>query len=230
MEPPRIELEGERILLISPHCDDGVFSCAHLLMTHPNSVVATVFAGRPPAGQPLTEWDRAAGFQPGDDVIGLRRAEDLDALVILGAYPLWLDFCDSQYQQPPSGEDVALALREVLRVMQPAAVFLPLGLFHRDHLLAHEAGLQVRREAAAPVWLLYEDAIYRRLPGLVEERLRRLGEAAIRLSPVSFPEGDPLRKRDAVGCYRSQVRALCQPGGPGYADALTPERYWLVEA
>lgn len=230
MEHPRIELDDERILLISPHCDDGVFSCAHPLMAHPQSVVATVFAGRPPAGQPLTEWDRAAGFQPGDDVIGLRRAEDLDALVVLGAYPLWLDFCDSQYQRSPSEEDVALALREVLRLMQPRAVFLPLGLLHGDHLLTHGAGLQARRDAAAPLWLLYEEAIYRRLPGLVEERLRRLRESAIRLSPVSFPEGDPRRKRDAVECYRSQLRALGRPGGPGHADALESERYWLVEA
>jgi hypothetical protein len=65
------------LLVLSPHCDDAVLACGEMLEAHPGSVVATVFAGCPPAGAPLTEWDRAAGFQAGDDVMNARRAEDL---------------------------------------------------------------------------------------------------------------------------------------------------------
>jgi LmbE family N-acetylglucosaminyl deacetylase len=45
----------QRLLVVSPHCDDAVLSCGSLLETHPGSAVVTVFAGTQPAGQPLTE-------------------------------------------------------------------------------------------------------------------------------------------------------------------------------
>jgi len=103
-------------------------------------VVVTVFAGRPPANLPLPEWDQAAGFQPGDDVMSIRRAEDLEALTLLQAKPLWLDFCDNQYGCSPSVMEVVSALQEVVRRVPHDAIFLPLGLFHSDHQLTHEAG------------------------------------------------------------------------------------------
>ncbi|MGH6635951.1 MAG: hypothetical protein ACRED0_07390 [Gammaproteobacteria bacterium] len=51
----------EPLLVVSPHCDDGVFSCGQLIEAHPGAVVATVFAGRLPPNHPLPEWDRGAG-------------------------------------------------------------------------------------------------------------------------------------------------------------------------
>jgi hypothetical protein len=36
------------------------------------------------------------------------------------------------------------------------------------------------------------------------------------------------RKRDAVACYRSQIRALATRRG--HADAFEPERYWRVRS
>jgi LmbE family N-acetylglucosaminyl deacetylase len=61
------------LLVISPHLDDAVFSCGQLLEVHPGATVVTIFAGRPPPGTPLTDWDSAAGFGPGEDPIGRRR-------------------------------------------------------------------------------------------------------------------------------------------------------------
>ena len=219
-----------RILIISPHCDDAVFSCGDLLAVHPGAVVVTVFAGRPPSGGKLTEWDEASGFQQGDDVMGLRREEDRAALSGLHAEPVWLDFCDSQYKQSPTAAELTDALERVCRHADPDAVFFPLGLFHDDHKLAHAASLSLRERAATSRWFAYEDAIYRRYRGLVQERLSGLAIAGIVLTPIA-PAAcrDSPHKRQAMDCYVSQLRALCTPGRPGYQDAFAPETYWRIE-
>ncbi|HEX2055146.1 MAG TPA: PIG-L family deacetylase, partial [Nitrospiraceae bacterium] len=95
----------QRLLVISPHCDDAVFSCGSLLAAHPGSIVATVFAQGPPPGRPLTEWDRTSGFQVGDDVMMQRRDEDRRALSLVSAQPLWLEFQDRQYGESPACHD-----------------------------------------------------------------------------------------------------------------------------
>jgi len=218
------------MLVISPHCDDAVFGCGALLARHPGACVVTVFAGRPHHDESLTAWDAAAGFQAGEDVMGKRREEDRAALAVLRARPVWLDFCDSQYARSPSARDVATALDEVIRREAATTAVVPLGLFHSDHQLAHEAALQARRAHPACIWLTYEDAIYRRIPGLVDARLAELAAAGLR--PVPFtPDGraDDSAKRAAIACYPSQLRALSRPGYPGFEDAFAPERYWRLE-
>jgi LmbE family N-acetylglucosaminyl deacetylase len=87
----------DRLIVVSPHLDDAVLGCGHLLAQRPGAVVITVFAGRPPRRERVTPWDAAAGFGPGDDVVGARRMEDRRALGALGARPLWLPFLDAQY-------------------------------------------------------------------------------------------------------------------------------------
>lgn len=215
------------VLVLSPHCDDAVFACGQMLEAHPGSLVATVCAGRPPAGAPLTEWDRAAGFGPADDVMGMRREEDRAALGLLGAAPLWMDFRDSQYGPTHSAADLQDAIGRVIRLVRPAAVFVPMGLFHSDHRSVHEAAILVAERHRDCRWFLYEDALYRRIPGLVDERLRLVTEAGFLLTPVSFPVRTSCgRKAEAVHCYRSQLRALSTKGRPGHEDALAAERYW----
>ena len=218
-----------RLLVVSPHCDDAVFACGQLLDSHPGSIVVTVCAGRPPAHVSLTEWDRAAGFVSGDDVMGIRRSEDRAALTVLAAHPVWLDFCDSQYRQSPSIEAVMEALHEAVCAFRVRTIVLPLGLFHSDHLLTHQATLLLRRRHGHCSWYLYADALYRRLPGLTERRLDECAATGLRLQPVTFP-ADVLspRKRAAVQCYRSQLRALSTPGRPGYADAVSQEMFWRI--
>src|SRR4051812_4728612 len=84
--------DTEPVMIVSPHLDDAVFGCGELLGARPGSVVVTVFAGAPPTYETVTEWDALAGFRAGDDVMAARRAEDRDALAVLGARPVWLDF------------------------------------------------------------------------------------------------------------------------------------------
>jgi LmbE family N-acetylglucosaminyl deacetylase len=230
MHPARVVMAlgtHKPLLVLSPHCDDAVFACGELLESHPGSIVATIFAGRPSAADPLTEWDRAAGFAPADDVMEIRREEDRAALGLLGAAPLWLDFRDSQYGPTHSSADLRDAIEGVIRCIRPGTVVVPLGLFHSDHRSVHEAALGVAVTHRDCAWVLYEDALYRRIPGLVDERLRLVAKAGFSLDPMSFPVRSPCeRKVEAVHCYRSQLRALSTSGRPGHQDALTAERYW----
>jgi LmbE family N-acetylglucosaminyl deacetylase len=217
-----------RLVVVSPHLDDAVLGCSALLAAHPGARVVTVFAGRPPRGAPLAPWDAAAGFDAGDDVIGVRRAEDHAALRTFGAEPCWLDFLDAQYGVPAETAALTAALGAAIGA-GTAIVGVPLGLFHSDHALAHAAALALRPRHPEWRWLAYEEPMYRRVPGALERRRRALREAGLvceALEPVAVP---PAKAR-ALRCYASQLRALETPGRPGYADALAPERYWALAA
>ncbi|MEW6268436.1 MAG: PIG-L family deacetylase [Thermodesulfobacteriota bacterium] len=220
-----------RLLAISPHCDDAVLACGDVLADHPGALVVTVFAGGPERYGEPSDWDRRAGFGPGEDVMAARRAEDRAALGVLGARPLWLGFRDSQYGRSPSVEEVASALAAIVAYAHPEAVLFPLGLFHSDHALAHEAALRVRAtHGRGRTWLAYEDALYRSVPRLRDERLAALRAAGVRATPLGLGTTPAsVLKRRAVARYASQLRALATPGRPGIAGAYEPERYWLVE-
>jgi LmbE family N-acetylglucosaminyl deacetylase len=217
-------------VVVSPHLDDGVFGCGAALAHRPGSVVVTVFAGRPDPGFALTRWDAAAGFAAGDDVIAARRAEDAAALAEVGARPIWLDFRDSQYGRSPTAGEIAAALDAVVASLDARVVLVPLGLYHSDHALVHDAALAVLALHADRRWLLYADAMYRRLPGLTATRLARMERAGLapqRATLASTPD-DQRRKRAGVHCYRSQLRALASLGLPGRADTDAPEEFWSV--
>jgi len=217
------------LVVVSPHLDDAVLGCGQLLAGHPGSAVITVFAGRPRAPGPLREWDAAAGFGPGDDVIAARRQEDRAALARLGARPVWLDFVDDQYGEPPDTNQLAAALEAAILADRPSMVLMPLGLFHHDHALTHQAGVAVLRRQPSLAWFAYEDALYRAFPNVLAERLdglRRDGVEA-RWADIGSAAGVET-KAAAIACYASQLRALGTPGRPGHADALAPERFWRL--
>ena len=218
------------LLVVSPHCDDAVFGAGDLIAAHPGTAVVTVFAGAPSDAE-LRAWDAECGFTTGDDVMARRRAEDADALARLGAQPIWLAFRDDQYGRDGDAPAVAGALEHVVAALAPAIVAIPLGLFHRDHVLASDAGLLVASRRPRVSWLAYEDAIYRALPGdLVESRVAEVRARGYRVEP---PEGArhpaSALKRRAIACYASQLRGLAVSGRRGHADAFAPERCWRLE-
>jgi LmbE family N-acetylglucosaminyl deacetylase len=225
-----MELNGPA-LVISPHLDDGVMGCGDLLARLPGSSVLTIFAGAPPTAAPLTEWDGAAGFGSSNDVMPARRAEDRCALDLLSASPIWLDFLDAQYGHPPAAAAIARAIDGVLAKEHPSAVYLPLGLFHSDHKLVHRAGLKVLRARPGLRWHAYADALYRRIPGLMSRKLAVLRRIDIGAEPV--PEAQRTAselKRQAVSCYRSQLRALATVNPSAETDLLLGEQYWRLRA
>lgn len=218
---------SQPLLVVSPHLDDAVFGCGNALAAHPDSVVITVFAGTPRHAAMATDWDRQCGFADAASATQARREEDRRALTALQARPLWLDFCDSQYGEPATPRDIAAALERVLRGLPAGPVLIPFGLFHSDHLLAHEACTLALSLLPDRPPLAYEDALYRALPGLLQQRLATLAQDGIRATPARLPSAqDGRAKREAVQAYASQLPVF---GDHGLDDLWQPERCWRLE-
>ena len=223
----RLELP---VVVVSPHLDDAVLSCGRVLAVTP-AVVATFFAGRPPAATPLTSWDQAAGFHAGDDQIGLRAAEDDAALRILGATPRRFTFLDDQYRGGPAPvAEMTEALGDLLDEVQPGSVLLPAGNGHADHLACLRAGLPLLPIRSTISWFIYEDSTYRRGVPFPPERLATDGTPAAVARPCALPfDPDRELKRSAIACYRSQVRAFMHYRRRLLAEADIDEKYWRLE-
>ena len=216
------------MLVISPHLDDGVFGCGDLLSSHPGSTVATVFAGEPSADTVLTRWDRACGFRKAAEAIPIRRGEDCAALAVLGARQVWLEFPDAQYGRVASGDDLHSRLRELLLAQHADTIVFPLGLFHDDHRIVSETMLRLLDCHATKSWLVYADALYRFIPGLRAQRLDPLRSRGFELEPCEQHCGATQRKRDAVHCHASQLRALAGPDHVPIDTVFGPEQYWRL--
>lgn len=218
-----------RFVVVSPHLDDAVFACGDLMAVHPGTTVCTVFTAGPPPGTPLPRWDRDCGFGDGDDVMAARRAEDRRALALLDAEPVWLGFHDAQYGASPDLGAVVSALATVDAVRAADAVLFPLGLFHSDHVLVHTAVRSLAEVRGTLALVAYEDALYRRIDGLLAARLAELGAAG--LAPRRATMGAPasLRKRTAVACYRSQLQGLRRVRAR-VDDLHATEGFWCLRA
>jgi LmbE family N-acetylglucosaminyl deacetylase len=226
-----------RTLVVSPHLDDAVFSCGRLLSAYPGATVVTVFAGLPDEDLPLTDWDERCGFSGGRQAMAVRREEDAQALTLLEARPVWLDLLDAQYRSPTrtsssfavAPAEVARGLQALLPEVDPQTLLFPLGLFHADHEAVHMAcrllwpTLRARGDL---VVLAYEDALYRGMPGRVQQRLMDLAQAGLQATPARFArEGSSTMKALAVKCYASQLQGF---GEGGHDDLDAPERCWRL--
>lgn len=226
--------ELDRIVVVSPHLDDAVLGCGSLLALHPGATVVTVFTGRPDRyPDPPTEWDAQCGFGPGDDVLGAREREDAAALASLRAVPVRLGFVEHQYLPRSawvSGDAIADALEVAIRAAEPSAVFVPFGLGNPDHDATHDAAMRVRARFGEPAWFCYEDMGYKHIPGLLAWRVARLFVAGTWPTPAALPvDPDPARKRAAVDCYPSQLRALEAQWRVGAKLAApAPEQCWRL--
>jgi len=220
--------EPPGLAVVSPHLDDAVFACGHLLARQRGAVVVTLFAGIPPAGRALPEWDAACGFASARQAMLARRREDHAALTALGARPCWIGCLDAQYREGvPDGLPARLA-RALARVGS-SRVAVPLGLFHEDHRLAHLAARTLIAAWGGWEWLVYEDALYRGIQGPADDQLAALHRAGFDLEPIDAEAGGQTdAKARAIACYASQLRGLASAGRPGQADAHAPERYWHV--
>lgn len=216
-----------RTLVVSPHLDDAVFSAGQLLSAYPGATVVTVFAGVPPEDQPLPEWDARCGFASASQAIEQRREEDRQALTLLDARAVWLECLDAQYGVPTTPAEVAQRLQALLPDIEPQTLLFPLGLFHADHALVHEACMLLLPLCPDAVHLAYEDQPYRALPGQVQQRLMALAQAGWQATPARFAlEGSASLKTKAVRAYASQLRGF---GDGGHDDLSAPERCWRLE-
>ena len=228
--------ELERIVVLSPHFDDAAMGAGQMLIRHARSgtVVVTVLAGRPPAyPDPPTPWDALGGFASGDDVVAIRRQEDLAAMEVLGAEAVWLEFPDHQYLDPPDrpkAEEVAPVLEDALSARRPTAVFAPMGLANPDHVLTHAAALIVREAHPEWAWFAYEDHGYKHLPGMLAWRVSKLFRSGLWPTPALVPVAvEPDRKRRAIWCYASQIPPLERDHAlTERLAANVPEQFWRL--
>ncbi|MBL0918805.1 MAG: PIG-L family deacetylase [Hydrogenophaga sp.] len=98
----------ERVVVISPHLDDAVFSMAGLLgaASHRTEVITLVTAARP---GPASDWARATGFADNEAEYAARRQEDVTAMARLG--------CRYRHEGLSSGDLIAVQAREVARAL-----------------------------------------------------------------------------------------------------------------
>jgi LmbE family N-acetylglucosaminyl deacetylase len=223
-----------RIVVVSPHFDDAAMGAGHLLASYDDTTVVTVLGGRPPAYPAVpTEWDALGGFLAGDDVVAVRREEDAAAMAVLGSVYRWLEFADHQYLAPaerPTPDDVAPALAATIAEIDPTSVFFPMGLANPDHVMVHDACLEVREEQAQREWFCYEDHGYKHLPGLLAWRVAKLLRSRPWPTPAIIPhEPDEERKRRAIWCYRSQIAPLERDHAlSARLEARVPEQFWRL--
>jgi LmbE family N-acetylglucosaminyl deacetylase len=229
------ERELDRVVIVSPHLDDAVLSCARFMAVHPGVTVVTVFAGNPAAyPEPMRLWDVQCGFGPADDVMEARRREDRAALALLDATPVHLDFIEHSYNpgdQPVAPEVIAGGLVAALRELEPTLVLAPFGLANPDHDVTHRACMVARDEIdPSASWWCYEDNGYKHIPGMLAWRVSSLFRRRLWPTPVcpaTDHHGD--RKAAAVACYPSQLLALeddWQIGAKLAAPA--PEQFWRL--
>lgn len=217
--------EKGRLLVISPHLDDAVFSCEALLKFVRDVRVLTVFGGDAPQGAPLAGWDMQCGFGVGTNVMACRRAEDAQALRAVDAVPIWGTELQEGYRAdgPDDGRVVSLII-ETLSAVEPSHVLFPLGLSHRDHLLVASASIAATRDLRVVKKFVYAERPYaQRRPGIVRERRRELGAEGITLQPVAIPRRARRGDRSAIRCYESQLRGLRISA---FRLGLFRERYW----
>src|ERR1700679_1179294 len=96
-------MSPDTTVILSPHFDDAVLSCWHVLASAREVLVVNVFAGEPAAGT-LGWWDRLAGAPASAEVVRARVEEDRRVLALTGCTAVNLPFLDGQYResnQPP---------------------------------------------------------------------------------------------------------------------------------
>ena len=226
-----------RVLALSPHLDDAVFSAggtlARLASAGARVTVATVFTATVPDPQGFAlacQLDKGLG--PEVDYMARRREEDRAACATLGAEPRHLPFAEAPhrgYDSSPelfagvrpdddAAERIAPALRILLRELSPDLVLAPQAVgAHVDHVAVVEA---VRALAPSTPMLWWRDHPYVIRPGTPAEpyrgRFAGAPEAVLRL------DGDArVRKTAAALAYASQLGF--QFGGPERARAVFEE-------
>ncbi len=185
-------------LILSPHLDDGAFSCGGSIHARTRAgletLVVTLFTASAPPETELSPLARSLHQQWGieGDIMAERRREDRSALARLGAELSHGELLEALYRSGPGGplytdsdalfgelvpedEETVDAVAEELTVLlqgrltRDGEVLAPLGVGgHVDHRLVRRAAERV--VPAERLWL-YEDFPYARHPVVLRRRL-----------------------------------------------------------
>lgn len=199
------------IVILSPHLDDAVFSCWHLL-SGPDTTVITIFAGIPAEGT-KTVWDRVCGNADSAQMMRDRRQENDATLKEAGVSFVNLDFLDGQYQS--SKRNIAeIANAVVAQVGNDTTFYAPLAASrvwrHPDHVAVREVGKYLQRQGKTVAY--YADIPYMQMPiRPTRGFIRQLNKRACKLigmqlsaEVTEFDVQAQARKRNAMRQYGSQ--------------------------
>lgn len=246
-------MAGEPLYCISPHADDGAFSCA-------GSLALAVLSGRPVT--------LITAFLSGS-AASARRAEDERAAALLGCGYKCLDLPDAPDRPEVRGSlDIFMPFgpqhlgitnevvsRLLWHIAPPAAVYAPLGVGgHIDHRIVHEASRALAYHLGRGLQLaFYEDQPYSLVPYALGRRLDGLGLATFGGRPAGTERATlsmevaayrksllawPMNRRHLPGlrhlaCHligRRAVQADLSGQRPGFPPRLRPVGTTLFEA
>ena len=220
----------ETHVFISPHFDDGIFSCgatAHQLTAAGHAVtIMTIMGGLYQGDLPATPIlaDLHRRWSAGASPLRSRQIEDEKASVSIGVDFMHVPLPDCVYRLAgdialyPSeaslfGEvhpaDYAPRLLKGIQIPEldtAARVYLPLGVGHHvDHQIAREWGMtQVRDIPNRTALRFYAEFPYSNADRATEMALKEFG-LPLEPADVTLSETDIRAKISAIACYTSQI-------------------------
>jgi len=230
---------GERIVVVSPHLDDGVLSLGASIAAWSRAGVKvellTVLGCDPDSLAPAGGWDRRGGFATEGESARARREEDRLACAAIGAKPVWLPFGSVDFERHGDEADVRRAVTDA--VAGADLLLLPgFPLSHPDHdWLAQALVSDLKSDTSrSNVRIgLYAEQPYTRRAGEAPRLLpvfAGLWDRAV-FEPVHGSLRARLAKWRAIRQYRSQLPLLGMQRslrrGP-HRYALAPE--WIARA
>lgn len=204
-------LEARRIVVLSPHLDDAVFSVgasiARAVREGTDILVVTAFAGVPGSANESGSWDRSVGFAHEGEAAVARRREDAVASGILGAVPVWLPFREEQYGEEASDDAIWAAIAPHLSGAD--AILVPgFPLDHADHRRLARMTLS-RVDVRTRLGLYVEQPYATWADGPPRAAvLSQWVDEDVAWRPVPALGRDRRRKWRACLAYRSQLRRM----------------------
>jgi LmbE family N-acetylglucosaminyl deacetylase len=218
-------------VLVSPHLDDLVLSCFGALLTGPGTAAVTavtVFTAEPDRAGVLSDWDAQCGADSSRELTRRRRDEDRRAMSLAGAAVDHLPFLEQHHRAEAAdtgGFTGALAEALAERLAGATEVWVPAAVYgNPDHSLVRSVTFSVLARVPVPsVWLYAEYPYHQYLsPGPASRqrtaadlaawfRQRVQSGASDRRAAPTVRTLDPAEvalKRQAVGCYASQLAPL----------------------
>jgi hypothetical protein len=202
---------GNRIIL-SPHFDDAVFSCWHLI-NQPGSEVITIFAGVPP-NETSTLWDKLCGESNSTQMMYERTEENKIALK--GIITKNLGYLDNQYRSKEK-LDVKEIAENILSLVSPGSHFFVPQAYsklwrHPDHVFVRKVGEYLLNQGSKVSF--YVDIPYIWIPSKVTDQYKkRLTNTLHDHFDINFStqiydlgEDEQNAKREAMMKYRSQYK------------------------
>ncbi|HEY5872537.1 MAG TPA: PIG-L family deacetylase [Gaiellaceae bacterium] len=194
-----------RLVVVSPHFDDGVLSIGAAIASWVRAGhrvgLLTVLGCDPESTAAAGGWDRRGGFATEGEAARARRAEDRRACETLRVSPMWLPYGSNDYERHGDENDVWSAISPT--VADADLVFVPgFPLSHPDH-----------------AWL--DALLAARLPpdrlGRYAEQPYTFRERGMPFAPVRTSVRDRVVKLRAIRKYASQLPLLGLGGTRGAA-------------